>query len=178
MMPGITIDPLPCVDVQWVCSEHYAHLSPNICVIEFDPLLLPFQQEAYEHIILPMSLDLQRSKDDQWLLIQECCRVLAPGGRIDICQWRQKSLWQCYRQFRYGYTVPSQRKGLSKLSLKNWASTLQCDWIELDVESIHSDLSQKEFALLSETRWSRIQKPLSLASKAMDWDPMITVGAN
>lgn len=167
---GITLSPIQAARAQTRAQEH--QLADRVTIQVADALSLPFPAD---HFDLVWSLESGEHMADKTLFLQECYRVLKPGGQLLMATWCHRSdplspedhrqLQKIYDVYCLPYIVSlpdymdiAQHLGFGSIRTADWSDQVAPFW-NLVIESAQ-DVT---VALRLLTRgWTTIRAALSL----------------
>ncbi|NJR64497.1 MAG: methyltransferase domain-containing protein [Leptolyngbyaceae cyanobacterium CRU_2_3] len=173
---GITLSPVQANRA--IARSQAAGLSNQTTFQVADALNLPFADQSFD---LVWSLESGEHMPDKRKFLQECYRVLKPGGKLLMVTWchrptdppsqpltldEQKHLEKIYRVYCLPYVISlpqyeaiAQDLGLQNISTADWSTAVAPFW---DVV-IDSAITPKAILGLLSSGWTTIQAALSLS---------------
>lgn len=172
---GITLSPVQAKRATE--RSHTAHLGPQTKFLVADALEMPFAEGAFD---LVWSLESGEHMPDKQKFLQECYRVLKPGGKLIMATWchrpnhfphpplspaEQKHLEKIYQVYCLPYVISlaeyetiAQASGFQSIRTADWSIAVAPFW------QIVIDSAFTPAALLGLLRsgWPTIQAALSL----------------
>ncbi len=112
-----------------------------------DPLLLPLDDATVDRVMLVHALEASESAEE---MLEECWRVLAPGGRLLVVAPNRRGLWARADATPFGHGRPFSRSQLEALMRSTLFSP------ETWTEALHCPPVQRHFILRSATAWERV----------------------
>ena len=88
----------------------WPHLGPN-CVTLTDPQNLPFAPGTFDKILMVHGLEFMEHSGP---VLEECWRILAPGGRLLICTPNRTGIWSHMDRTPFGYGAPFTARQLTE----------------------------------------------------------------
>ncbi|MDB9315936.1 methyltransferase domain-containing protein [Spirulina sp. CS-785/01] len=170
---GITLSPVQCERAKERAKA--ANLSEQVTFQVANALEMPFPDASFD---LVWSLESGEHMPDKGKFLQNCYRVLQPGGRFILATWchrptemlplseaEKRHLEEIYRVYHLpyvislsGYRAIAQNCGFQNLRVDDWSSAVAPFW---DIV-IESALNPQAWVQLFQSGWDTIQGALSL----------------